>query len=1104
VDGASKSDTKEDVSTVKDEDGKAENTPAAEDKDKTEESSSSPPPTERFRPKRPKRQPAKFKDTDIDAQQSKDDATNQPSDTTSNTNNAKVKEEVEGESTTPPIIEPQEYCKKFCQPLKKQQNKAMNAILKQGIELGESMESDDANTAANSAGNQVGQGGGGGTTDSSGGVGRNDFGGMFPQDKELMLQQMQQELHQLQQRNNQVSGKMRHEMVSTGVPLRDSMSGLASMMQYAAQRDHRQSRRGSNNSMFDNMSLSSFPMDSTNMANSPNPFKEVINKDNFFNAMSSSGMTPGATMNPDLMGGGGDGNRGNSMLNNMSDMELKQRMMRVMSESANSMGMMMNTPGNDYGNVNAESQLGKRKYSYDRSGGGNDAPSSPSGPKKSFLQRERIMDAEMRNHMLSALQGSAGAPSMMTTPGNMEYNQSHHDGMLMQQANAIQHARMMAQFNQRNVGLPSLNSPTEDADGGGSSKKKSKKTPKKSNTSSSSKKKKNTDGKKLTAKEVAASILQATGIEKPKRPFSAYNLFFQLEREFIKHEIADGRKPTDDPMIRDALDAVANGVPKPEDSGGVKPGLLCIDKEVFKSILMKNQMSGEFSCYGNCIACVNLGALLLTLSSHLYPPSSNYTDSKLYADPNLPSRYTHMKLDKYWYSISHKQKRKHRKTEGGSVGFIELTKMVSARWKQIDKTDPDVKEYCQKLADIELDKYKIDMDEYKQKVQGAELNATSNEMMQLHGQDQYSSMPPLSSTKKKSATKSKKKQSSKNKNSSSPPPDNVQSNFGGGMDMMNMMSMMSNGGDMARFTDLAKMSGSSFLNNTPGNNSILPGITGAGGLPPPPFGGDGREQQAAPSVSTAGDRARMAAQMNVGRMNQGLMNDKMLQLTSNFGRGGTGSSDVASSDMLRKMAKLAEEEARFRMMQEEMQGRRGGDSNRFNDQQQGGQQGGNFSGRGGTSGAEDKQFDQEVERFLGSLKQEIKQNRRQQQQMGGGGGDMPNSGGNFNAEEMARMMAGRSSGGIGGGSSSAFQNRGGSGSESRADMMARMMQMVNNDSGGGGGADNLMMEMMARRLAAGDSANNNRSMPRPPFNEDNFQGQQSDGGQGEQGSIEKV
>jgi len=1092
VDGASKSDTKEDVSAVKDEDDKeddkAKNTPAAEgDGDNKTEESSSPPPTERFRPKRPKRQPAKFKDTDIDQQQSKDNTTTQSS---ANSKDSEAKKEEEGgeggESKTPPIIEPQEYCKKFCQPLKKQQNKAMNAILKQGIELGESMESDDANTAANSAGNQVGQGGGG-TTDG----GRDNSRGMFPQDKELMLQHMQNELHQLQQRNNQVSGKMRHEMVSTGVPLRDSMSGLASMMQYAAQRDHRQSRRGSNNSMFDNMSLSSFPMDSTNMANSPNPFKEVINKDVLFNAM-NSGMTPGDN-------GMGGGDRGNSMLNNMSDMELKQRMMRVMSESASSMGMMMNTPGNDY-NFN-DSQLGKRKYSYDRSGGGvNDAPSSPSGPKKSFLQRERIMDAEMRNHMLSALQGSAGASSMMTTtPGNMDYN---HDGMLMQQANAIQHARMMAQFNQRNVGLPSLNSPTEDADQGGSPKKKSKKTPKKSNTSSSSKKKKNTDGKKLTAKEVAASILQATGIEKPKRPFSAYNLFFQLEREFIKHEIADGRKPTDDPMIRDALDAVANGVPKPEDSGGVKPGLLCIDKEVFKSILMKNQMSGEFSCYGNCIVYVNLGALLLTLSSPLYPPSLNYTDSKLYADPNLPSRYTHMKLDKYWYSISHKQKRKHRKTEGGSVGFIELTKMVSARWKQIDKTDPDVKEYCQKLADIELDKYKIDMDEYKQKVQGAELNATSNEMMQLHGQqDQYSSMPPLSSTKKKSATKSKKKQTKKN--SSSPPPDNVQSNFGGGMDMMNMMSMMSNGGDMARFTDLAKMSGSSFLNNTPGNNSILPGITGTGGLPPPPFGGDGREQQAPPSVSTAGDRARMAAQMNVGRMNQGLMNDKMMQITSNFGRGGTGSSDVASSDMLRKMAKLAEEEARFRMMQEEMQDRRGGDSNRFNDQQQGGQQGGNFSGRGGTSRAEDEQFDDEVERFLGSLKQEIKQNRRQQQ-MGGGGGDMPNAGGNFNAEEMARMMAGRSSGGIGGGSSSAFQNRGGSGSESRADMMARMMQMVNNDSGGGGGADNLMMEMMARRLAAGDSANNNRSMPRPPFNEDNFQGQQSDGGQGEQGSIEKV
>ena len=72
-------------------------------------------------------------------------------------------------------------------------------------------------------------------------------------------------------------------------------------------------------------------------------------------------------------------------------------------------------------------------------------------------------------------------------------------------------------------------------------------------------------------------------------------------------------------MIRNALDAVANGVPKPEESGGVKLGL-CIDKEVFKSILMKNQMSGEYSCIGRGVPLFNLGAL-----SHsyllLYPPS---------------------------------------------------------------------------------------------------------------------------------------------------------------------------------------------------------------------------------------------------------------------------------------------------------------------------------------------------------------------------------------------------------------------------------------------------------------------------------------------------
>merc|ERR1712194_587010 len=76
--------------------------------------------------------------------------------------------------------------------------------------------------------------------------------------------------------------------------------------------------------------------------------------------------------------------------------------------------------------------------------------------------------------------------------------------------------------------------------------------------------------------------------------------------------------------------------------------------------------------------------------------------SRYFCDPNIPLRYAHLQLEKHWYSVGHKQKRKHRKTRG-SCGFIELTKMVSCRWKVIDTSDPHVKHRYKRLVnDLEL------------------------------------------------------------------------------------------------------------------------------------------------------------------------------------------------------------------------------------------------------------------------------------------------------------------------------------------------------------------------------------------------------------------
>ena len=91
----------------------------------------------------------------------------------------------------------------------------------------------------------------------------------------------------------------------------------------------------------------------------------------------------------------------------------------------------------------------------------------------------------------------------------------------------------------------------------------------------------------------------------------------------------------------------------------------------------------------------------------------------VYVDADMPKRYANLQLDKHWFSVTHKAKRKHRKTEG-SVGFTRLTWMVSSRWKRIGEDDTETKAYCQKLADRELASYKKATEAYREKVRKAD------------------------------------------------------------------------------------------------------------------------------------------------------------------------------------------------------------------------------------------------------------------------------------------------------------------------------------------------------------------------------------------------
>jgi hypothetical protein len=80
-------------------------------------------------------------------------------------------------------------------------------------------------------------------------------------------------------------------------------------------------------------------------------------------------------------------------------------------------------------------------------------------------------------------------------------------------------------------------------------------------------------------------------------------------------------------------------------------------------------------------------------------------------DPLMPQRYRTLPLRADWY-ISGKSKkpskRKHRKTHG-KIGFLELTRMIAARWGEVDD---ETRKYCKMMAAMELVKYKEDVESY--------------------------------------------------------------------------------------------------------------------------------------------------------------------------------------------------------------------------------------------------------------------------------------------------------------------------------------------------------------------------------------------------------
>jgi hypothetical protein len=99
-------------------------------------------------------------------------------------------------------------------------------------------------------------------------------------------------------------------------------------------------------------------------------------------------------------------------------------------------------------------------------------------------------------------------------------------------------------------------------------------------------------------------------------------------------------------------------------------------------------------------------------------------DKKVYLE-DVPERYRNIKLSPDWYfGPGKKQKRKHRKSHG-KVGFLELSRMISSRWANLEATDPNVKKFVQRIAKQELAEYLEDMKEYKEITKGLKPAAVS-------------------------------------------------------------------------------------------------------------------------------------------------------------------------------------------------------------------------------------------------------------------------------------------------------------------------------------------------------------------------------------------
>lgn len=184
------------------------------------------------------------------------------------------------------------------------------------------------------------------------------------------------------------------------------------------------------------------------------------------------------------------------------------------------------------------------------------------------------------------------------------------------------------------------------------------------------------------------------GAKKPPRPYTEYNIFFQLERERILGELEEEQRKKQGNDTESIRNGVADGVVVKEEGTEMTV-------DVVTSLNDPDEVDSSCPQYTT--------------------PSSPGIVLNRPSDSNdilpRPARFEHLQLAPLWYDSTHrlalskvnKSRRRHRKTHG-LVGFLDLTKRISKAWAEADAA---TKEYCKRVADRQLQIYKEELKSWK-------------------------------------------------------------------------------------------------------------------------------------------------------------------------------------------------------------------------------------------------------------------------------------------------------------------------------------------------------------------------------------------------------